>query len=121
MAARRILIVDDDEAIVAMLQDFLSHGYDVIVARGGYQGLAEVMVGEHKVDLVITDLNMPGLDGIELMENLPEDVPVIAISGYLDTPRFRRDMAQVKPAAVLRKLSSILRARLRPRLRSSFL
>ena len=103
MAAKRILVVDDDRPILEMVRDFLNHEYDVITAENGHDGLTEAMVEEHKIDLVITDLSMPGLDGIELMESLPEGTPVIVISAFLDSPKFAHDIEQVKPAAVLRK------------------
>ena len=103
MATKRILVVDDDKPVLDMVRDYLSHEYDVIAAENGHDGLTEAMVGEHKIDLVITDLHMPGLDGIELMGSLPEGTPVIVISAFLDSPKFRHDIEQVKAAAVLRK------------------
>ena len=103
MASHRILVVDDDEAILEMLRDYLSREHDVVTAGDGYKGLSEAMVGEERVDLITTDLNMPGMDGVELIENLPDETPVIVISGFLDSPKFERDITRVRAAAVLRK------------------
>ncbi len=108
MASHRILIVDDDASVLAMLRDHLSQEHEVVAVDSGYEGLSEVMLGEQKADLMITDLNMPGLNGIELIENLPEEMPVIVISAFLDTPEFKRNLSRVRASAVLRKPFSLL-------------
>ncbi len=84
----RVLLVDDDEATARLLARFL-RGYDVDVATDGRAGL------EHAVneppDLIITDIWMPQLDGIEMVEQLKHDpalrnVPVIFLSAVTDAP-----------------------------------
>ena len=83
MGQIRILIVDDDEQILHLLRAILEQeGYAVDAVTDGYAALAAFNPDIH--DLVITDIVMPGKEGIEtIMElrALRPDVPVIAISG----------------------------------------
>ena len=108
-----ILIVDDEEDMRKVLQDALAEDYHIVEAGDGYDGLSEVLVGEQNIDLVITDLKMPGRDGIELIENLPEETLVIVISGYLSTSEFQDALKHLHPAAVFQKpfeISALLQA-----------
>ncbi len=79
----RILVVDDDESIRFLLRAVLEfQGYDVIEAENGYEGLLRYQV--EPADLVITDMQMPVMDGLELLMELQRTFPrvkVIAISG----------------------------------------
>jgi len=83
MPPRRILVIDDDVAVRGLLHQILnSAGHIVVEAEDGKAGMAELE--RRPVDLVITDLVMPDLEGLEVLRNLhvhrPE-LPVIAISG----------------------------------------
>ena len=84
MISRCILIVDDQESMREMLGDLIdSMGHQPRTAEGGLRALEELQNGP--VDLVITDLNMPEMDGMELMKRIKElepDLPVIVITGY---------------------------------------
>jgi len=79
----RILIVDDEEMDRVLLAEFLQRaGHDPLFAPNGEAALRIWKKG--KVDLVVTDIVMPGLNGLELLEALKEEDPwvrVIAISG----------------------------------------
>lgn len=79
----RILIVDDESGIRDVLSRVLSRGnHDVRSCPGAQAALDEV--GSWQPDLVITDVYMPEMDGIEFLLALQEeqpDLPVIAISG----------------------------------------
>ena len=98
-----VLVVDDDPEIRSILKESLDDDFDVIEAADGHDGLSEVMVGERNIDLVVTDLKMPGLDGAGLAENLPSSLPFIIISGYLHTPEFRGALDRLQPTAVFEK------------------
>lgn len=78
----KILVVDDDARILRSLDRLLTReGYEVETAADGF--IALKMFEERAADLVITDINMPGMDGIEVitaLQDLRSDVPVIAIS-----------------------------------------
>ena len=65
----RVLTVDDSHTILAMLHHTLSNaGFEVLQAEDGQMGL-EVLAGE-TVDIVITDINMPVMDGIEFIRQV---------------------------------------------------
>jgi len=75
---RRILVVDDEDhardSICALLE---AHGYATVTAADGYAALREVE--RQRPDLVLTDLFMPELDGIELIGRLRDIAPQIPI------------------------------------------
>jgi CheY-like chemotaxis protein len=79
----RILLVDDDEDVLRGMRRVLQRlGHEVVAAADGHQAL-RALEGD-PCDLVITDINMPEMDGIELILALRErwpKVPIIAISG----------------------------------------
>ena len=69
MTTLRVLTVDDSRTILAMLHHTLSNaGFEVLQAEDGKQGL-DVLKTE-TVDVVITDINMPVMDGIEFIKNV---------------------------------------------------
>jgi two-component system KDP operon response regulator KdpE len=77
----RILVVDDEPQIARVLRSGLSsHGYDVRVASNGREAVDAA--AEFHPDLVITDLAMPGMDGVELCRRLrsESEVPIIVLS-----------------------------------------
>ena len=79
----RILVVDDDPQMLRFVRDaLLGEGYAPLVAADPHR-LSDLIEAEKPV-LVVLDLVLPGTDGIELMETVPElaDLPVIFISGY---------------------------------------
>lgn len=92
-----ILIVEDDEAVQSMLRKTLElEGYNVSTAENGRVGVRAYQ--EKAFDLVITDLIMPDMDGIETIISLLEDDPdakIIAISGGgLNNPDGYLEMAK---------------------------
>jgi CheY-like chemotaxis protein len=80
---KRILIIDDDEQMRALLSDILEHaGYGVTEASNGKEGLERFQADP--ADLVITDLIMPEKEGVETILELRRQRPearIIAISG----------------------------------------
>jgi len=67
----RILVIDDAKTMRDTLKDLLiPNGFDVIEAANGEQGLE--MLSQHTVDLVISDLNMPGMDGLTMCKHIKE-------------------------------------------------
>jgi CheY-like chemotaxis protein len=80
---RTILVVDDEEAVRRLLQDMLGDRYRVLVAADGREAL-ETIEGEPNLDLVITDLVMPNLEGIETIQAIRKVRPglkIVAMSG----------------------------------------
>ena len=84
MADKAIMVVDDSETIRKFLSFALrTLGFSVVAARDGMDALEKL--SQNKVDLVITDLNMPNMDGFEFLKALREDtqycrVPIIILS-----------------------------------------
>ena len=80
-AMARILVVDDEPKIVRLVRDYLEHGgFDVLVARDGREALMRART-EHP-DLVVLDLGLPGLDGLDVTRGLRRDsgVPLIMLT-----------------------------------------
>jgi len=82
--AKRILLVDDHKNIRILLAEFLSTmGYRVFEEKDGEEAMKLVEIGP--IDLVMTDLKMPKMDGIELtraIRRIKPDLPIIVYSGY---------------------------------------
>lgn len=80
----KILVIDDERSIRNTLKDILGYEkYEVDVAEDGNKGLEKVRSAEY--DVVLCDIKMPGLDGIEVLERLvvlAPDTPVVMISGH---------------------------------------
>ncbi len=85
-AAATILLVEDDPAGRLLYTEWLSvAGFEVAQAHNGLQALERAF--DCLPDVVITDLNIPGIDGFELTRRLKQDprtqaVPVLAVTGY---------------------------------------
>lgn len=83
MAAYRILVIDDEQAVLCVLRECLKEaGYDVIIANKGEYGIK--CAREKAPDLVLLDLAMPGMNGYEVMDKIREecDVPVVMLTGH---------------------------------------
>ena len=80
---KRILVVDDDPQTLRYVRDALDEAGYVPLVTGDPEELRELLVTE-KPQLVLLDLMLPGTDGIELMQHVPElaDIPVIFLSAY---------------------------------------
>ena len=62
--SKTALVVDDSKSILSLMRNVLGiAGYNVLTASDGNEGLSVLKSGKH-VDIVITDLNMPNMDGI---------------------------------------------------------
>lgn len=80
----KILIVDDEPGILEFLRNmFQADGYEAVIALNGEAAIEAVKNGT--VDLVITDLRMPEMDGMELLRELKKlkpSMPVIMLTAY---------------------------------------
>jgi CheY-like chemotaxis protein len=98
-----VLVVDDNEELRGLLQQILSKSYRVSTAEDGYAALTKIVQDKERFDVVVTDLKMPNVNGIALMQSLPEGLPVIVISGFLQREEFRRALKELSPFAVFEK------------------
>jgi two-component system, NtrC family, nitrogen regulation response regulator NtrX len=79
----RVLVVDDEPSVLLETSASLKRHYEVLTASRAED--AERMLGEQKIDLLLTDLRLPGKDGISLLEAVKgshPDVPVVLMSGH---------------------------------------
>ncbi|HEX2913595.1 MAG TPA: response regulator [Chloroflexia bacterium] len=100
----KVLVVDDDAGITLLLQRIISKkGHQIVVARNGLEGYAQAQK-EHP-DLILTDVRMPDLGGVELAAMLKENrelaaIPVVILSGtayLIDLETTPADAVLTKP------------------------
>lgn len=121
-----VLVVEDEELIASFLEKGLrAHGYDVVWVRNGQDGLKRA--AEADFSLVILDLGLPDLDGLEVLQGLRKrggSVPVLVLSARarvadrVEGLNLGADDYLVKPFA-FEELLARVRANLRPRGRDS--
>jgi len=96
MSPRTVLIVEDDPVILRLLEvNFELEGLEVLLAEDGAAGLE--LAKERRPDLVVTDIMMPKLSGIELVESLKTDpltahIPIILLSAKAQTADLKAGM-----------------------------
>jgi len=81
----RLLVVDDDEPVRLLLRDAFGASYTVVTAADGYEALAELR--EARPTVVLLDILMPGMDGVETLERIQAfdpSIPVIMLTANQD-------------------------------------
>jgi uncharacterized protein (TIGR02266 family) len=105
---RRALVVDDDEIALRMLHDaFAERGFDVLLARDGQEGLRVVSEELLELDLLVTDVRMPNMDGESFVRTIrgaggEADLAIVAVTGSLERSVEQR-LEQAGADAVLDK------------------
>jgi len=89
---RKVLLIEDDVLLCWLLEKILKDKFSVTVMNDGLQAWTWLCCSENIPDLIVSDLKMPSLGGLELLENLSNDeilkqVPVIIHSGYEDASK----------------------------------
>ena len=87
---KKVLVIEDDTPLCWLLEKILDK-YEVIIMNNGLEALCWLTEG-NQPDLIISDIKMPSLDGIELLENLStsglfKDIPVIMLSSFEDSAK----------------------------------
>jgi len=107
--AKKILIIDDEEIIIRTLSKLLeSNGYEVFVTKNGQDAI--VMAEEVDFDLILADIRMPGMNGVETVKNIygkkqvgkKKKIPAIFITGYADKA-IEKEANKLIPAAYIYK------------------
>ncbi|MCM3618010.1 response regulator [Sutcliffiella horikoshii] len=99
MVGQKLLIVDDQYGIRILLNEvFQKEGYQTFQAANGYQALD--IVEKHSPDLVLLDMKIPGMDGIEILKRLKainSDIQVIIMTAYgeLDMIQESKDLGAI--------------------------
>jgi DNA-binding NtrC family response regulator len=88
MASPTILLVDDDIAVLASLSKLLNHFGYVVAGASNSQAAMDYLTGtRNRFDVIITDLAMPGINGMEFLTLAKQafpDVPVLVITGHME-------------------------------------
>jgi two-component system, OmpR family, response regulator len=122
MANLRVLLVEDDDDNRELMAEVLAaSGFEVVSASSGQEGLKSL--AEHSVDVVVTDVGMPGMGGLELAKaskQIAPSVPVVIVTGWAE----RDDIAEargkhvdavlikpVDPDALTQAVTDVARAR----------
>lgn len=121
MDKKRILIVEDDNFVAEVYLAKLSEmGYETVLAQNGEEGLAELKKG--KIDLILLDILMPIMNGIEMLEEVKKNeewknIPVILLTniGEKESIQKVREMgvknylikSHFTPAEVIEKVESV--------------
>ena len=82
---KHILVVDDDAMNLKRTKMILEKQYDILLAESGREALKKI--GGKKIDLILLDIAMPGMDGIETFERMkdyPIEIPVIFLTASGD-------------------------------------
>ncbi|SMC26250.1 Response regulator receiver domain-containing protein [Desulfacinum hydrothermale DSM 13146] len=85
---KRILVIEDDEGLRDLLQNFLEEtGYQVVQAADGLEGMEAIE--KESFDLIVVDVMLPYVSGIGLLKIVKKrnpDLPIICITGYGNSP-----------------------------------
>lgn len=107
--AKKILVVDDEELIIKSLSRLLEkNGYEVFIAKNGQDAL--IMTEEEDFDLILADIRMPGVNGVETIRSIydnlkakkSKNIPTIFITGYADK-NIEGDAKTLNPIAYIYK------------------
>ena len=125
MAGELIVLIEDNEKNRKLARDVLSHqGYRVVEAESAEDGLAAI--ARERPSLVLMDIHLPGIDGIEALRRLradagTRDIPIIAVTASAMTQDRQKILAagfdgyQSKPISVRPFLAAVREALDRPR------
>jgi CheY-like chemotaxis protein len=106
---KKILLMDDEELLTKTFARFLEKcGYEVFVAAHGDDAI--VMIEEENFDLIISDIRMPGRNGVEVVTEIhrmtkdknKNEIPVIFVSGFADH-EVKEQAEKLQPIAYLSK------------------
>lgn len=103
----KILIVEDETPLrTALVDTLLNEGFEVLEAKDGQEGLKAAL--NDKPDLILLDLLMPKMSGLEMMEKLRADakgqkVPIIVLTNRVPDDKIMADVTKYEPAYYLVK------------------
>lgn len=85
MSEKLILLVEDESSLRALAKAILARHWRVVESADGMDALARVCRMDGAIDALVTDINMPGMDGVQLAQAVTElypAIPVVLMSGY---------------------------------------
>ncbi len=114
---KRVLIVEDNELNMKLFHDLLeAHGYDTLQTRDGMEALK--LARQHRPDLILMDIQLPEVSGLEVTRWIKEDeelksIPIIAVTAFAmkgDEEKIREGGCEdyiAKPISVVKFLSAV--------------
>ena len=83
----KLLVVDDERGIVDMIQSYFQTRYDILTAYSGQEALKKVA---YKPDLILLDINMPGMDGLTVCQKIREHIacPILFLTARIEYAEF---------------------------------
>jgi two-component system, cell cycle response regulator DivK len=114
---KKVLIVEDNELNMKLFQDLLeAHGYDTLPTSNGLEALS--LARTHRPDLILMDIQLPEVSGLEVTRRLKDDpelksIPVIAVTAFAmkgDEEKIREGGCEeyiAKPISVLKFLETV--------------
>ncbi|HYD32582.1 MAG TPA: response regulator [Azospirillaceae bacterium] len=117
--AKRVLIVEDNELNMKLFHDLLeAHGYETLQTKDGMEALR--LVREHRPDLILMDIQLPEVSGLEVTKWIKEDkelksIPIIAVTAFAmkgDEEKIREGGCEdyiAKPISVMKFLEAVNR------------
>ena len=110
MNSKTILLIDDDQALLKVLSTHLAkRGYNVVKADNGYDAVHTAKYCDVPIDIVIVDLIMRGMNGVDVLRNVKDyrpDTKVMILTAYgdlesaIEALRFRADDYLLKPVEI---------------------
>ena len=85
MSSKRLLVIDDDPKVTGIFAEFFAGRYQVEVAGNGGEGIDAV--SRNRPDVVVLDIAMPGVDGLQVLRDIKRidaRIPIIMITGSTD-------------------------------------
>lgn len=122
-----ILIVDDDVIILKAIEMMLfEKGVNVDVASSGHEAISKIEIEKIDYDVILCDLHMPKMNGIEFGKRFYKDFPIVLMTGFLEE-HLRNDILNICDAyiekldASERIYPALMKAIERKKIRTSFL
>jgi two-component system, cell cycle response regulator DivK len=118
-APKRVLIVEDNDLNMKLFHDLLeAHGYDILTTKDGMEALR--IAREHRPDLILMDIQLPEVSGLEVTKWIKEDddlrsIPIIAVTAFAmkgDEEKIREGGCEAyiaKPISVVNFLQTVER------------
>jgi two-component system chemotaxis response regulator CheY len=95
----KLLIIDDSETLrSALRKDLEESGFHVCEAKDGLEGLAIMNEVGPQIELIVTDINMPNMSGLQFAQRLKDDLPQISIPIFMLTTEANSEMKAMAKA-----------------------
>lgn len=104
-----VLVADDEPSVLDFIKTVLGrNGFAVMIASSGQEALEAFASVSGQVDVLVSDVVMPVMDGptlaAEITRQKPE-LPVLFVSGYVGTPEFRKALGSLRPSVLPKPFS----------------